>query len=126
MESLFIYYNPRCNKCRIATDDLREHNIEFEIVEYLKTPLNKATLGSVLNMADDPPEAFVRKDHNFEKLGLNASDYTSAEAVVELLLEHPILMQRPVIVRNGRAVITRSPEKIKHLLEGFPQQTEQR
>lgn len=112
----------------MATDDLREHNIEFEIVEYLKTPLDKATLESISNMADDPPppEAFVRKDHNFEKLGLNASEYTSAEAVVKLLLEHPILMQRPVIVRNGRAVITRSPEKIKHLLEGFPQQTEQR
>ena len=67
-------------------------------------------------MIDDPPAELVRKDKNFKDLGLNASDYTTEDAVVDLLLEHPRLMQRPVVVRGDRAVIARPSDKVEALL----------
>jgi arsenate reductase len=63
----------------------------------------------------NPPADLVRKDKRFEELGLKADDYTSPEAVVALLLEHPELMQRPVIFRGERAVIARPSEKVLEL-----------
>jgi arsenate reductase len=58
----------------------------------------------------------VRKDKNFESLGLDANNYTTREAVFELLLQHPVLMQRPVIIRGQKAVIARPSEKVLDLL----------
>ncbi len=58
----------------------------------------------------------VRKDKRFEELGLKASDYTRPEQIIGLLLEHPELMQRPIVICKGRAVIARPPEKLKALL----------
>ena len=59
----------------------------------------------------------VRKDKNFSELGLNADDYKSKDTVVDILLEHPKLMQRPVMIRGERAVIGRPSEKVLALLE---------
>ena len=67
-------------------------------------------------MVEEPPAELVRKDKNFKDLGLNADDYTAEDAVVALLLEHPRLMQRPVVVRGGRAVIARPSVKVEALL----------
>ena len=69
-----------------------------------------------IGMIDDPPADLVRKDKNFKDLGLNSSDYTTENAVVALLLEHPRLMQRPVVVRGDRAVIARPSDKVEALL----------
>lgn len=67
-------------------------------------------------MIEDAPAEMVRKDKRFKELGLNAADYTTGAAVVALLLEHPELMQRPIVVRGKRAVIARPPEKLDALL----------
>jgi len=67
-------------------------------------------------MLETPPADLVRKDERFEELKLNAADYTSKEKVITLLIEHPELMQRPIVVRGGRAVIARPPEKLEALL----------
>ena len=67
-------------------------------------------------MPDEPAE-LVRKDKKFKELGLNADAYVSRAAVVDLLLEHPALMQRPVIIRDRRAVIARPSEKVLELLD---------
>jgi len=58
----------------------------------------------------------VRKDKRFGELGLKPDDYTTREAVIALLIEHPELMQRPIVIRAGRAVIARPPEKLLALL----------
>jgi len=62
-----------------------------------------------------PVEELVRKDKRFDELKLNAADYTSKEKVVDLLLKHPELMQRPIVIREGRAVIARPAEKLAAL-----------
>ena len=66
-------------------------------------------------MIENPPADMVRKDKRFEELKLKAEDYTTKEKVVALLLKHPELMQRPIVVRGKRAVIARPPEKMDSL-----------
>lgn len=116
MDRIVLYHNPACSKSRGALDILRERDADMKIVEYLKTPLDEAQLRDILGLIDDAPAELVRKDANFRALGLSAGDYTSEDAVVQLLLEHPKLMQRPVVVRGERAVIARPSEKVEELL----------
>jgi arsenate reductase (glutaredoxin) len=66
-------------------------------------------------MLESPPADLVRKDKRFEELNLKATDYTSKKQVITLLIKHPELMQRPIVVRGGRAVIARPPEKLDAL-----------
>ncbi len=95
---------------------MRARGVEFDTIEYLKHPPDRAALERIIAMLEVPPAELVRKDRRFEELGLRPADYTTAEAVAVLLLEHPELMQRPVIVRGGRAVIARPAEKLEALL----------
>jgi len=116
MGRLGLYHNPGCSKSRGALEILREHGAEFDVVEYLKQPLSRETLTRIAELLPDPPEELIRKDRNFEKLGLDPNAYTTLEAVVELLLEHPELMQRPLAVADDRALICRPSEKVLELL----------
>lgn len=93
-----------------------EMGIEPEIVVYQKTPPDRAALTWIVEHLEDPVADLVRKDSQFAKLGLNADDYTTPEAVVELLLKHKMLMQRPVVVRGDKAIIGRPKERIRQLL----------
>ena len=96
---------------------LRERGVEFDVVEYLKQPLDRAGLERILDAITDPPDALVRKDKRFAELGLRAEDYVQRDAVVGLLLAHPELMQRPVVFRGSRALIARPSEKVFELLD---------
>jgi arsenate reductase (glutaredoxin) len=95
---------------------LRAQGVEFDIVEYLKTPLHRTTLERIVPMLDTTPAELVRKDRRFEALQLKLADYVSAEAVVALLLKYPELMQRPIVVKGDKAVIARPPERMLPLL----------
>jgi arsenate reductase (glutaredoxin) len=68
-------------------------------------------------MLDCPVADLVRKDKRFDELKLKAADYTTKEAVIGLLRKHPDLMQRPIIIRGGRAVIARPAEKLEQLFK---------
>jgi arsenate reductase len=67
-------------------------------------------------MLDGPMADLVRKDKHFKELGLNPADYTDKKTIVALLLKHPELMQRPIVIRGKRAIIARPPEKLEALL----------
>ena len=67
-------------------------------------------------MLSNPPADLVRKDKNFAALGLDASHYVTSEAVIALLLQHPVLLQRPIIIRDQKAVLARPSEKVLELL----------
>ena len=110
-----IYFNPSCSKCRNAVSQLDEKGQDYELVQYLETELSTSELSEIIDALQDPLQDLVRKDQNFRDLGLNARDYVSKEAVIELLSEHPKLMQRPIIVKNGKASIARTPEKVDEL-----------
>ncbi len=96
---------------------LRERGVEFDAIEYLKTPIGRAGLERILDAIPDAPAELVRKDKRFTELGLRAEDYATREAVVALLLEHPELMQRPVVFRGEQALIARPAEKVLELLD---------
>ncbi len=95
---------------------MRERGVEFDVIEYLKTPLDRAGFERIMNLLSNPPADLVRKDKNFEALGLDANNYVTREAVIDLLLQHPVLMQRPVIIKGQKAVLARPSEKVLELL----------
>ena len=116
MQPVIIYHNPACGKSRGALDILREHDIACDVIEYLKQPPDQAALERILDLLPGPPAELVRKDKRFKELGLHEADHTTRAQVIALLLQHPELMQRPVVIRAGRAVIARPSEKVLELL----------
>lgn len=115
MERVVLYHNPACGNSRGALGMLQDRGIEFDTIEYLKAPPTRADLERILKMLDSPPADLVRKDKRFKELGLNPEDYTDAKSVTAVLLKHPELMQRPIVIRGGRAKIARPPEKLDEL-----------
>ena len=111
-----VYHNPSCSHSRGALELLKGRGAEFDIIEYLKTPPSRSTLEEIIRMLATPVDELVRKDKRFDELKLNAADYTTKEKVIEILLQHPELMQRPIVIRAGRAIIARPPEKLVALL----------
>ena len=116
MSQITLYHNPNCSKSRGAKEILESKGVDFEVVEYLKTPLSADEISVLLGTIGGDPAELVRKDSHFKELGLNADDYQSVEQVAALLAEHPKLMQRPVAVRDGKAVIARPSELVASLL----------
>ena len=114
---LLVYHNPVCSKSRGALQILGERDADVEVIEYLQAPPDRAALEGIVDALDEPPAALVRHDDRFRQLGLDPGGYQARDAVVALLLEHPELMQRPVIIRDGRAVIARPSERVLELLD---------
>ena len=116
MDDVLVFHNPACSKSRGALEILAERNVEAEVVEYLKAPPDRATLERIVDAIPDEPAALVRKDKRFKELGLDPAAYTTRDAVIGLLLEHPELMERPVVFVGDRAVIARPSDKVLALL----------
>ena len=95
---------------------LRDRGVEFDAIEYLKRPPTRSDLERILDLLTDSPADLVRKDKRFQELGLNAADYETREQVIALLLLHPELMQRPIVIRGNRAIIARPSDKLLELL----------
>lgn len=117
MTRVTVYHNPACGKSRGALEILRARAVACDVVEYLATPPDRPTLERILAQLAGPPADLVRKDRRFRELGLRPDDYTTRAEVVALLLEHPELMERPVVVRGERAVIARPSERVEELLD---------
>lgn len=111
-----VYHNPSCSKSRGALEILGERAVDAEVIRYLEAPLAREDFDRILDILVDPPADLVRKDKRFAELGLDAADYQTREQVVELLLEHPVLMQRPIVIRDGKALIARPSERVLELL----------
>jgi arsenate reductase len=115
---MVIYFNPSCSRARGAREILEARDdVDLEVIEYLKRPPTREELERILDAIPDPPAELVRKDKRFEELGLSADDYATREQVVELLLAHPELMQRPVVFRGAQARICRPSEKVLELFD---------
>ena len=116
MDRTTVYYNPSCSKCRATRDLLGARGEAFDLVQYLVAPPTEAEIRRLLAMLGGDPGALVRTDDPaFAGAGLGPADLSDADAVVAVLLAHPALMQRPVVVRGERAVIARPPERVEEL-----------
>jgi arsenate reductase (glutaredoxin) len=116
-----IYHNPRCSKSRGACDLVAKTynaaNEPVEIIEYLKHPLSVAQLKALNELLGCPVRDMLRDTEDIAKeLGLTDPDL-SDDQLYEAIAAHPVLMQRPIVVRDGRAVIGRPPENVKALFE---------
>ncbi len=91
--------------------------VEHDTVLYMKEPPDRKTLERIVSMLEDPVEDLVRKDSRFKKLELDPDDYVgNPEAVVDVILRHKALMQRPVVVKGKKAIIGRPKSRIAELL----------
>ncbi len=89
-----------------------------DVVQYLKTPPSRADLQEIVDKLEDPVADLVHKDGYFKGLELDPLEYTTPDAVIGLLLDHPRLMQRPVLVRGDRAIIGRPKDRVEPFLRG--------
>jgi arsenate reductase len=115
MANVTLYHNPQCSHSRGALELLASRGADLEVIEYLKTPPSKTTLESIIAILEGPVADLVRKDKRFAELKLNTDDYTTNESVIALLLKYPELMQRPIVIRSGRALIARPSDKLNAL-----------
>lgn len=114
-DRLLLLHNPRCSKSRATHALLEAEGVTFEARLYLEEPLSAAELQELAKRLGRPASEWVRrKEAAFEEAGLQAQ---AAEAeIVEAIAAHPILMERPILVRGPRAAIGRPPEKVLELL----------
>lgn len=111
-----IYHNPRCSKSRQTLQLIRAAGVEPEVVEYLKTPPSAEELDSILSRLKLEPAAVMRRGESaFKELGLAGRELTRDEAI-DILVENPSLIERPIVVRGRKAVIGRPPENVNELL----------
>jgi len=110
-----IYHNPRCSKSRQALALIEEQGEAPEVIEYIKTPLDNASITELLTMLDMNARDLMRKQEDtYKELKLDNPDLSEAQ-LVQALADYPRLLERPIVVRNGKAVVARPPEKVLEL-----------
>jgi arsenate reductase len=116
MPKVTIYHNPRCSKSRQTLELIRENGIEPDVIEYLKTPPSATELKHILKLLDLAPRELLRKNESeYQVAGLDAEDLGDSE-IIDAMVSHPRLIERPIVVRDGKAVIGRPPENVKKIL----------
>ena len=116
MSDVTIYHNPRCSKSRQALELLRERDIQPTIVEYLKTPPSLEELDRILRLLDLEPRELMRsKEAVYKDLALDDASL-DRHSLLQAMIEHPILIERPIVLANGRAALGRPPENVLDVL----------
>lgn len=110
-----IYHNPRCSKSRQGLALIQESSEDFEIVDYMKVPLTKKDLEKIVKNLDIKPIDLVRKNETIWKENFKGQTLTDDE-IVEAMVSNPKLIERPIVIKDEKAVIGRPPENIKNLL----------
>jgi len=114
-ETIRIYYNPRCSKCRDVVAIVSEHGYTTELIQYLDTPPGKEELRDLLKKLGMKPMELIRKGEEVFKqqyLGRTLSN----EEWLDVMVAHPVLIERPIVVRGDKAVVARPADKVLTLL----------
>jgi arsenate reductase len=112
-----ILHNPRCSKSRETLKLLQDRGVDLPVIEYLQHPPKASELREICKLLGKKPLAIVRtKEALFSELGLSADNGYSDAQWIAVLAEHPKLLERPIVVRNGKAVVGRPPEAVLALL----------
>ena len=109
-----IYHNNRCSKSREGLIILENSNQEFEVVNYIDSPPTKKELKEILSMLGFTPIQLVRKNESIWKENYKNKELSEDE-IINAMIEHPKLIERPIVVSGSKAVIGRPPENIKSL-----------
>ncbi|MDD2660122.1 MAG: arsenate reductase (glutaredoxin) [Methylococcales bacterium] len=114
--SIKIYHNPRCGKSRQTLKLLQEQSIDLEVIEYLKTPPSAEELNDILQkLGMEPRELMRKKEADYKASGLD--DQTlDRQALINGMVDHPILIERPIVVAYDKAAIGRPPEAVLAIL----------
>jgi len=116
MANVTIWHNPRCSKSRNAVALLEEQGVEAEVVKYLDTPPTKEELKEILKMLGLSARELMRtKETIYKELGLK--DVEDEEALIDAMVEHPKLIERPIVIKDGKAAIGRPIENIVKLIK---------
>ena len=111
-----IYHNPRCSKSRQTLQLLEEQGVSPEIVEYLQSPPDADALSAILDLLGlEPRDLMRKKEAPYKELGLD-DDGLSREALIQAMVDNPILIERPIVLANGKAAIGRPPESVLEIL----------
>lgn len=116
MADVTLLHNPRCSTSRAALDEVLQAGLDAEVVRYLTTPLDATALRALAEKLEDPITDLVRRDATFTSLGLTDDDVTTLDQIVDVLVEHPRLLQRPILIRGDRAIIGRPKERVPEFL----------
>lgn len=116
MSGVTIYHNPRCGTSRKTLDLIRAKGIEPTVVEYLKTPLSASELDRILTLLKMEPRDLMRKkEDEYRTLKLDRRDLTRTE-LIKAMADHPILIERPIVLSKGKAALGRPPENVAAIL----------
>ena len=115
MDTITIYHNPRCGKSRAALALLQERKVPLRIVEYLKEPPTRSELSSLRKKLGVSPAQWIRKGEPEFRTADLGQDSSEAQ-LLDAMAAHPILIERPIVVRGARAVVGRPPERVLELL----------
>ena len=114
--SVKIYHTPRCSKSRQTLQLLQDHAVEPQIVEYLKTPPSAAELRKVLQMLGIGPRELMRKkEPEYKQSGADNPELSDAQ-LIDLMIAHPKLIERPIVIKDGKAALGRPPEQVLDIL----------
>lgn len=111
-----IYHNPRCTKSRQGVTALEASGVQFEIIKYLEVLPTKDELKKILGYLNFPAKKLVRKNETIWKENYRDKNMSEDE-ILDAMLEHPKLIERPIVVNGNKAVIGRPTENILQLLK---------
>jgi arsenate reductase len=112
---LKIYHNNRCSKSRCALDLISHSGQPYEVVDYLKTPPSESELKELLEQLNLKPVQLLRKGETIYKEQFADKTY-SDEEWIRIMVQNPILIERPIVVKDGKAIIARPPESLESFL----------
>ena len=115
-DKVTIYHNPRCSKSRQTMELLHSKSIEPDVVEYLKTPADFETLDNLLTMLNIEPRQLMRKGETEYKENNLSDESLTRQQLIEAMIKFPKLMERPIVVKDGKAAIGRPPETVLEIL----------
>ncbi|RYU57350.1 arsenate reductase (glutaredoxin) [Methylolobus aquaticus] len=111
-----LYHNPRCSKSRQALALLTERGVELQVIEYLKSPPTEQEIGECLRLLGFTPRQLMRRGEAlYKELGLDAPELGDTE-LIRAMAEHPVLIERPIALANGKAALGRPPENVLTVL----------
>ena len=116
MKDVSIWHNPKCSKSRAAMEILEENNCDTEVIKYLETNPDETQIKTILKMLGITPRELMRQKEELYK-EMKLKEETNDEALISAMAKNPKLIERPIIIKNGRAIIGRPTEKIAEFLE---------